>query len=164
MASSSTEMVSCSSNSNRKWSYDVFLSFRGADTRYNFTDHLYTALVQSGFKTFKDDDLYRGAEIAVTLLQAIKESRSSVVILSKTYADSRWCLDELAKIMECRRESGSLVFPIFYDVEPSDVRNQSGSFGEAFAKHEEHRKDKVQRWRAALTEAANLPGYPLPRG
>jgi hypothetical protein len=34
----------------------VFLSFRGEDTRKNFTDHLYTALVQAGIHTFRDDD------------------------------------------------------------------------------------------------------------
>ena len=158
-------MVPYSSNSNPKWSYDVFLSFRGTDTRYNFTDHLYTALVQRGIKTFRDDDnLYRGEEISVNLLQVIEESRSSIVIFSKTYADSRWCLEELAKIMECKRELGILVFPIFYHVDPSDVRKQSERFGESFAKYEEHRKDKVQRWRAALTEASNLSGWHLLQG
>ena len=166
VASTSTQMVSYSSTSNPRWSHDVFLSFRGADTRYNFTDHLYTALVQRGINTFKDDDnlIRRGEEIAPKLLKAVEESRSCIVVLSKTYADSRWCLDELAKIMECRREFGQLVFPIFYHVDPSDVRNQSGSFGKAFAKYEENWKDKVERWRAALTEAANLSGWHLLQG
>ena len=104
VASASTQMVSYSSTSNPRWSHDVFLSFRGADTRYNFTDHLYTALVQRGINTFKDDDnlIRRGEEIAPKLLKAVEESRSCIVVLSKTYADSRWCLDELAKITECR--------------------------------------------------------------
>ena len=67
-------MVPYSSNSKPKWSYDVFLSFRGTDTRYNFTDHLYTALAQRGIKTFRDDDnLYRGEEVSVNLLQAMEE-------------------------------------------------------------------------------------------
>ncbi|XVE90477.1 hypothetical protein DITRI_Ditri20bG0080900 [Diplodiscus trichospermus] len=44
--------------------YDVFLSFRGTDTRKNFTDHLYTALVQTGIHTFKDDEkIERGKNI-----------------------------------------------------------------------------------------------------
>ena len=166
VASASTQLVSYSSTSNPRWSHDVFLSFRGADTRYNFTDHLYTALVQRGINTFKDDDnlIRRGEEIAPKLLKAVEESRSCIVVLSKTYADSRWCLDELATIMERRGEFGQLVFPIFYHVDPSDVRNQSGSFGKAFANYEENWKDKVERWRAALTEVANLSGWHLLQG
>jgi hypothetical protein len=54
------------------------------------------------------------------------------------------------------------VFPIFYGVDPSDVRNQRGSFAEAFRKHEQkftESKEKVQRWRDALREVANLSGW-----
>ncbi|KAK9266081.1 hypothetical protein L1049_021427 [Liquidambar formosana] len=46
---------SCSFSSHR-WSYDVFLSFRGEDTRKNFTDHLYSALKSAGINTFSDND------------------------------------------------------------------------------------------------------------
>ncbi|KAH0733918.1 hypothetical protein KY285_009625 [Solanum tuberosum] len=35
--------------------YDVFLSFRGEDTRRNFVSHLYNALDLRGIRTFKDD-------------------------------------------------------------------------------------------------------------
>jgi hypothetical protein len=66
--------------------------------------------------------------------------------------------------MECRRTVTQLVLPIFFDVDPSDVRNQTGSFAEAFAKHEEHYfldMDKVLKWRRALREAANLSGWDL---
>ncbi|XP_021803286.1 TMV resistance protein N-like, partial [Prunus avium] len=53
------------------------------------------------------------------------------------------------------------ILPIFYHVDPSDVRNQKGSFAEAFTKHEEKFSedvDKVKRWRDALKEVANLSG------
>ena len=56
-----------------------------------------------------------------------------------------------------------MVFLIFYEVSPSEIRKQDGEFGIALAKHEEKFKDdieKVQRWRTTLTEAANLPGFP----
>ncbi|CAI0407929.1 unnamed protein product [Linum tenue] len=44
--------------------YDVFLSFRGADTRHGFVSHLYNALRQRGISTFKDDqNLDRGKPI-----------------------------------------------------------------------------------------------------
>ncbi|RVW26253.1 hypothetical protein CK203_108872 [Vitis vinifera] len=47
MASTSTHRASSTSSNPR--SYDVFLSFRGDDTRKNFTDHLYTSLVTREF-------------------------------------------------------------------------------------------------------------------
>ncbi|XP_034701341.1 disease resistance protein RPV1-like isoform X2 [Vitis riparia] len=156
-ASSSSSTLS----SPRKITYDVFLSFRGEDTRYNFTDHLYSALGRRGIRTFRDDRLRRGEAIAPELLKAIEESRSSVIVFSENYARSRWCLDELVKIMECQKDMGCAVFPIFYHVDPSHVRKQEGSFGEAFAGNEENWKDKKPRWRTALTEAANLSGWHL---
>ncbi|KAM7473445.1 hypothetical protein LguiB_020688 [Lonicera macranthoides] len=103
--------------------YDVFLSFRGEDTRKTFIDHLYSALVRSGIYTFKDDErLKTGESISPALLKAIEESSFAVVVFSKNYASSRWCLDELVKIMECSNKSpkGQTVIPIFYDVKPSD--------------------------------------------
>ncbi|XP_028060255.1 TMV resistance protein N-like [Camellia sinensis] len=81
-------------------------------------------------------------------------------MFSENYAASSWCLDELVKIMECRKTFQQTVLPIFYDIVPFDVQAQNGSFTEAFAKHEERFKEgsdgKVKKWRAALTEAANL--------
>ncbi|KAK9281041.1 hypothetical protein L1049_003933 [Liquidambar formosana] len=70
--------------------YDVFLSFRGEDTRKNFTDHLFAALVRHGFSTFMDDTtLGRGGEIEVELVKAIQLSRMSVIVFSRNYAASR---------------------------------------------------------------------------
>ncbi|KAL6214486.1 hypothetical protein ACLB2K_013920 [Fragaria x ananassa] len=81
--------------------YHVFLSFRGEDTRKGFTNHLYRALELAGIHTFRDDDeIERGAEIAVELQKAIQESYVSLIVFSEDYASSRWCLDELAKIMK----------------------------------------------------------------
>ncbi|KAJ9701111.1 hypothetical protein PVL29_006455 [Vitis rotundifolia] len=145
-----------------QWKYDVFLSFRGEDTRFNFTDHLYANLIRRGIATFRDDDsLKRGEEIAPELLKAIEESRFSLIVFSENYAGSRWCLDELVKIMKCRKEMKQTVVPIFYDVDPSHVRHQKERFGEAFSNYKEdteEMKEKVRSWRSALTEAANISG------
>ncbi|KAJ9675652.1 hypothetical protein PVL29_024532 [Vitis rotundifolia] len=155
MASSSS-----SSASNQGYSFDVFLSFRGEDTRNNFTDHLFVNLDERQIKTFKDNQLERGEEIKSELLKTIEESRISIVVFSKNYANSKWCLDELAKIMECREEKKQTVLPVFYHVDPSDVRKQTGSFGEAFSIHERNvDATKVQRWRDSLTDASNLSGF-----
>jgi hypothetical protein len=130
--------LSSSSSTHPNWTYDVFLSLRGEDTRKNFTNHLYFALKNAGIKTFEDDnELRRGEDIASELLSAIQGSRISVIVFPINYAASRWCLEELVKIIECQRTVRQLVLPIFYDVELSDVRNQTGSFAQAFSEHEE---------------------------
>ena len=156
---------SSSSSSSRKWKYDVFLSFRGEDTRKNFTDHLYTTLTQKGIITFRDDkNLNRGEPISPELLKAIEESMFAIVILSKNYASSTWCLDELVKIMECKKKMEQTVLPIFYLVDPSEVRKQAGTYAQAFDEYEKRFKDnmdKVQTWRATLTEVGNLSGFSL---
>ncbi|XP_050286579.1 disease resistance protein RUN1-like isoform X3 [Quercus robur] len=151
-----------SSSSLPKWEYDVFLNFKGEDTRNNFTDHLYAALNRKGIWTFRDDErLERGTTISTELLNAIEKSKFAIIVLSRNYASSSWCLDELVKIVECKEKAGLTVLPVFYGVDPSDVRNQRGSFAEAFAKHEEliKNEEKLQSWRAALTQVANLSGW-----
>ncbi|XP_061997746.1 disease resistance protein RPV1-like isoform X2 [Rosa rugosa] len=152
---------SCSAIIPRK-KYDVFLSFRGEDTRYAFTSHLYEALLRAKIQTYIDNKLERGDEIAPALLKEISESKLSVIIFSKNYASSAWCLDELVHILECRDLYKQFVIPIFYGVDPSDVRKQCGSYADAFVEHEKRFKDpmnKVLRWRNALTTAANISGF-----
>ncbi|GJT00869.1 Toll/interleukin-1 receptor domain-containing protein [Tanacetum coccineum] len=114
-------MASSSSSSSVSYVYDVFLSFRGEDTRKTFVDHLYTALEQRHIRTYKDDiTLPRGESVGPALLKAIQESRHAVIIFSKNYADSSWCLDELVHIMKCRADNGLIVFMLFsIDVDPS---------------------------------------------
>ena len=153
-----TDEGGSSSSSTHRWSYDVFLSFRGEDTRYGFTGHLYKALCDIGIYTFIDNDLRRGEEISEELLKTIERSMISVVVFSKNYAESHWCLDELVKIMECRT-NGQLVLPVFYKVNPSDVRKQTGNFAAAFTKLEINFNNKVQSWRTALRDAASLSGW-----
>ncbi|WCJ40476.1 Disease resistance protein (TIR-NBS-LRR class) family [Euphorbia peplus] len=149
-------------------SYHVFLSFRGADTRKSFTDHLYNALVQQGIHTFRDDDeIQRGENIELEIENAIKESKLSIVVLSKDYASSKWCLDELVLIMQRRRDVGHEVVPAFYNVDRFQVRDQTGSYAECFARHESEFKEemgRVEEWRAALREVALLGRLVLQNG
>ncbi|XP_016646930.1 PREDICTED: disease resistance protein TAO1-like, partial [Prunus mume] len=164
------DRTSIEAPSSRTWKYQVFvfLSFRGEDTRKGFTGHLHAALSDAGIRAFLDDnELERAEFIKNQLEQAIHGSMISIIVFSKRYADSSWCLDELVKIMECRERLGQKVIPLFYNVDPSDVRKQTGSFAQAFEKHEagicegKHEKEKVQRWRNALTQAADLCGEDL---
>ncbi|RVW77865.1 TMV resistance protein N [Vitis vinifera] len=126
--------MASSSSSDRE--FDVFLSFRGTDTRNTFTGHLNTALKSKGIRTFIDDkELRRGEDISSTLFTTIEKSRCSIVVLSEAYATSKWCLEELG-----------------------------GSFGQAMDAHKKNLKieeKQLQRWSAALTEVGNLSGWDL---
>ena len=159
-----------SSSSPIHWKYDVFLSFRGEDTRNKFTDYLYYALYQNGIFTFRDNErLERGKYTLQELLKAIEETKFAIVILSTNYASSKWCLAELAKIVECMKQNKLTILPVFYHVNPSDVRNQMGilatqdqTFAEAFAKHERDPRVKIedlQAWKAAFKEVGNISGW-----
>ncbi|XP_039164656.1 disease resistance protein RPV1-like [Eucalyptus grandis] len=142
-------------------SYDVFLSFRGTDTRNTFVDHLYNNLVDAGICVFKDDDeLCEGEEIGTNLLAAIKNSKISIPVLSQNYASSKWCLQELVQMIECMKSAGQVVLPIFYRVEPADVRHQKGSFREAFSHlRGKYSEEDVAKWKEALQEVASLKGW-----
>ncbi|GJY97450.1 Toll/interleukin-1 receptor domain-containing protein [Tanacetum coccineum] len=120
-------MASTSNSSIQKsFKYDVFLSFRGDDTRKNFVDHLYFALEQKCIHTYKDDKrIKKGKNISNELLKAIKDSKFYIIVFSKNYASSSWCLDELVHIMECQKMTDHTAYLVFYDVEPTEVRKQS---------------------------------------
>ncbi|KAG6617682.1 hypothetical protein I3842_Q142200 [Carya illinoinensis] len=145
------------------WVYDVFLSFRGEDVRQNFISHLYDALRKKGINTYIDEHLERGKEISPALLKVIEDSRISIIILSENYASSTWCLEELMKILECREMKQQIVLPVFYKVRPSIVRRQKKNYGEALANYKDNLNDdtKVDSWKAALKEVANLSGFHL---
>ncbi|XP_020999566.1 disease resistance protein RPV1 [Arachis duranensis] len=160
---------SSSSSFGYAWEYDVFISFRGEDTRYGFPGNLYKALFDKGVHTFIDDEeLQRGHEITPSLLKAIEESRIAIIVLSPNYASSSFCLDELVHILHCIKGNNRLVLPVFYEVDPSDVRHLKNSFGEAIAKHEKRYKDdmsnKVDKWKQALQQVANFSGYHFKHG
>ncbi|KAF5470123.1 hypothetical protein F2P56_010661 [Juglans regia] len=145
------------------WTHDVFLSFRGEDVRQKFVSHLYQALHHRGINTCIDKNLARGEEISPELFKTIERSMISIIVLSKNYSESRWCLDELLKILECKEKVKQIVLPLFYDVSPSQVRHQKGNFGKAFAKLGCKTKDevKVTKWKAALQKVANFFGFTL---
>ncbi|KAL4562807.1 hypothetical protein LXL04_026838 [Taraxacum kok-saghyz] len=159
MASSSSTSPSAPAFSSRSWKQHVFLSFRGEDTRNNFVGHLYTALENMGIHTYKDDKkLSLGEEISRSLTEAIEQSQIAIIVFSEKYADSSWCLNELRHVMKCRKERGLIVVPLFYGVEPFEVRKQKRKYGEAFSKYELENKTNVASWREALVEASGNSG------
>ncbi|XP_062030199.1 probable disease resistance protein At4g27220 [Rosa rugosa] len=155
-------MVEVNDFASPQWTHDVFLSFRGPDTRKGITVELYNRLQMRGIKTFMDDrDLEVGDAISRTLIAAIEKSRFAIIVLSQDYASSSWCLEELTKICECMKDQNR-IFPLFFHVEPSDVRHQKRSLDKAFSKHEtsgRHGLEKMQRWRDALEKVASFSGW-----
>lgn len=152
-----------SSSSSRQWKNDVFLSFRNQDTGLGFADHLYNALRQKGILIVTGgEELEEGDSISSEHSKLIEGSKLAIVIFSKNYASSTWCLNELEKIVQCKSDMAMLVLPIFYDVHPSEIRTQSGPLALAFAAYEELYKEnleKVQTWRSALNEVAHVGGW-----
>nr|XP_048332848.1 TMV resistance protein N-like [Ziziphus jujuba var. spinosa] len=151
-------MASASSSYSSREKYDVFLSFRGEDTRDGFISYLYDALERKHIVTFKDDENLESGHRISEIMEAIKESKICIIVFSKDFASSTWCLNEVVRIRECKR-NGNAVIPIFYGIEPSVVRKQQEGYAEAFAKHEQDRREMVQQWRDALKEVADISGY-----
>ncbi|KAI6705139.1 hypothetical protein NL676_008101 [Syzygium grande] len=166
MGTKEIERCISSSASIHSWKYDVFVSFKGEDIRKTFAAHLFHALKQAGIYYFRDNHkVETGIFIEPKLLDAIRHSRVALIVFTTNYADSQWCLNELVEILECNRRfrdhQGHVILPIFYDVEPGDVRKQSGRFEDGFRRCLATHTDDllVLKWRDALKEAGNLSGW-----
>ncbi|KAL1192006.1 Disease resistance protein RML1A [Cardamine amara subsp. amara] len=148
-----------SSSSSRIWRYSVFPSFHGPDVRKTFLSHLRKQMSYNGITIFDDQGIERSQIIAPAHIQAIRESKISIVLLSKNYASSSWCLDELVEILKCKEDIGQIVMTVFYGVDPSDVRKQTGEFGIAFEETCVRKTEEEKRkWRQALTDVASIAG------
>jgi hypothetical protein len=141
-----------------RFKYDVFLSFRGEDTRHGFTGYLKKALDDKGVRTFVDEkDLQKGDKITPSLLKAIEGSMMAIVVLSKNYASSSFCLQELSHILDSLKDKGRSVLPVFYKVDPSVIRKLEKTYGEAMAKHKA--SSNLDKWKVSLHQVANLSGF-----
>ncbi|XP_048140796.1 disease resistance protein L6-like [Rhodamnia argentea] len=145
--------------------YQVFLSFRGPDTRVGFTDVLYHSLTDAGICVFRDDEELRVDErIDQSLLRAIDNSRIYIPIFSRTYALSQWCLRELAQIVAntFKSKGNKEILPIFFDVEPHDVKLKTPLDRDAILNLEHEKKlsnEQEDVWREALMEVDAIKGW-----
>lgn len=134
--------------------YDVFLSFSGADTRYNFTDFLNRDLNNAGICVFMDDGKIEvGDEISEKIVQGIHNSKIYIPIISRTYPHRKWCLIELAHMMKNVSKGGKKIFPIFYKVEPGDVKRRTP--------HPENPPSEVElrAFKEALAKVGQIKGW-----
>ncbi|XP_048136631.1 disease resistance protein L6-like [Rhodamnia argentea] len=143
-------------------SYEVFLSFRGADTRHEFTDFLYHGMDDAGIVIFRDSEsLHVGKRIGDELLRAIENSKIYISVFSKNYAWSHWCLRQLAHMVECASKSNGNkeILPIFLDVEPDDVKLKTNLYSKALSKHQKKFCTEVESWKKALIEVDEVKGW-----
>ncbi|KAJ4976817.1 hypothetical protein NE237_001923 [Protea cynaroides] len=160
MASSSQATIS--SGLSHGCSYDVFINFRGIDTRENFVCLLYDGLKRDEIHAFIDsEELWEGEEIRPTLLKAIQGSKISIPVFSEHYADSKYCLLELAQMWDCCLTQDQTILPIFIAVEPRDVRHQSGSFQGPFQVYQSN--CAVEDWKIALAKVGKIKGWHVKR-
>ncbi|XP_056162441.1 disease resistance protein L6-like [Syzygium oleosum] len=141
--------------------YDVFLSFRGPDTRNTFTDCLYRTMVGQGIIAYRDSEELHAGDRIDDLLTAVGDSKICIPVLSRGYASSPWCLRKLARVTELNESTGKpAILPIFFDVTPSDVKVRTELYVEDLEKHERRHGSEIrQRWEAALRKVAEIKGW-----
>ncbi|CAL1363864.1 unnamed protein product [Linum trigynum] len=141
-----------------EWEYDVFLCFRGGDTRHGFTSHLMAALCDRKIKAFIDTML-RKTESIDELLSVLQRSALSIVIFSEKFADSPWCLDEVATIVQSMSKFGHRVLPVFYKVRWADVAGDSGRYSAIINGELKASSEDNEKWKDALKAVANYAGH-----
>ena len=156
-------MELASSSSKLPGMYDVLINFSGEEIEKKFVSHLDSVLSAVGFTTFlHHENAMKSTHIQEPILELC---RVAIVVFTKTYSESAWCLHQLQQIIQWHQTYFRHVLPIYYEIEPSDVRLQKGDFGKAFKAtvHQtfsgQQLEHAMSRWTHALTTAANLFGW-----
>lgn len=139
----------------------MFLAFRSCDTKHRFATRLKDRLKTKGIKVFDNDDQSLiGKDVAHEIQNAIDRSKIYIPIISKNFASSRWCLEELARMVECTKATGKKIIPIFYEVRPSEVKKASGDFEEGLLRHKSYTSEQQNhgKWKRALMEVGEFSG------
>jgi len=91
--------------------FDIFISHRGPDTKEQFCRGLKDELDRHGYQAFLDDSHLRPGEDAWrTIKSTLQRAEVVIVVLSKNFGRSPWCLMEL-EIAVTKK-----FVPVFYDV------------------------------------------------
>ncbi|CAH8377476.1 unnamed protein product [Eruca vesicaria subsp. sativa] len=142
--------------------HQVFINFRGKDLRYGFASHLIDAFERHSINFFIDTHEQKGRDLK-HLFKRIEEATVALILLSiYRYGESKWCLEELRRIMEQAEREELIVIPIFYKVTPKEVRKQKGAFGSKFLKRtEKSSREEMEKWQVALKAVSNKIGFTL---
>lgn len=138
--------------------HQVFVNFRGAELRQNFISFLEPALKTAGINVFVDKNEKRGEDLT-SLFRRIEESKIALVVFSRRYMESEWCLNELVKIKECADERKLVVIPIFFKVKPDELKKL---LDDACKKHGDlHEAHILSKWKVALECIRSKMGLPF---
>ncbi|GAU46781.1 hypothetical protein TSUD_351800 [Trifolium subterraneum] len=163
-SSSPSSQSSFSSSSGSRVTHGVFINFSPKDNSDIFVYDLDVAFAKAGIESYTDYQLDMGNELE--LEELLEDAHISILVFSQNYTESSSCLNEMQQIMEYRRNHGHMVMPVFYNVDPSDVRHQRGAFGKKLHATAERRyldrklrENMLLSWKSALTQAAGLVGW-----
>ncbi|XP_057859041.1 probable 2' cyclic ADP-D-ribose synthase BdTIR [Cryptomeria japonica] len=141
--------------------WDIFINHRGPDVKVTLARAIYNALHAMGFRVFLDsEELQLGNFLPEALQEAMLGASLHVAIFSPGYAQSPWCLAELSFMLK----SGKPIIPVFYCVEPTDLRGVAqgkGVYVNAFLEHEGKSRysfKKIEEWKMALHKASLKEG------
>ncbi|KAF8110078.1 hypothetical protein N665_0088s0089 [Sinapis alba] len=139
----------------------VFINFRGEELRCSFVSHLVDAFTRYGINFFIDNDEQKGKD-RKHLFARIKQSRMALTIFSRRYAESRWCLNELARIKKRADKRKLQVIPIFFKVKAASVRYQKAEFGRNFWRLAKTSSgEQIKKWKEALESVSDKMGLSL---
>ncbi|XP_048131562.1 disease resistance protein L6-like [Rhodamnia argentea] len=159
-----SHVASHSSSMSRRPPPDVFLSFRGPDTRWNFAKFLHMMLTRAGIDVFIDEiDLPKGNDLNDELIAVISQSKLSIAVISEDYVSSKSCLMELEQMLKWKDSESHTIIPIFYYVDPSDVRHCKGPFARSMREHNDSGSDAtvIGFWKSALNRIGRMAGHHL---
>lgn len=146
-SASASASSSSSSASTPNGPYQVFINHRGPDVKKSFASFLYRELKSRGLQVFLDQpELAPGHLIPSQIKAAIQSASVQIAIFSKTYAESKWCLDELVHMLETTRRDTisqrATILPVFYEVKPSELRRTDrGAYANAMRKHKQRSRN-----------------------
>jgi len=94
--------------------YDVLINFTGEDIHRKFVSHLHYALSAVGLTTFlHHQDAVQPMNIQQPILNLC---RIAIVVFTKTYSESAWCLHQLQQIIQCHETYFQPVLPAFFQL------------------------------------------------
>ncbi|XLT83594.1 hypothetical protein S245_005401 [Arachis hypogaea] len=145
--------------SSQNQEYDAYIS-SGLQFLHPFISGLYDALKRVGLHVLADRTEPKTNKILLS--GAIERCRVSIIVFTTAYAESTLKLQDLVKIMECHRRKDQKVVPVFYCLDPSQVCNLSGYFGEILSRTLQgilRDENRMLSYETALRQAASI----LPR-
>ncbi|XP_027906894.1 putative disease resistance protein At4g11170 isoform X2 [Vigna unguiculata] len=158
-----SSMEFASSTSKLPQMYDMLINFNGEDIHRKFVSHLDSVLSAAGLTTLLH---HQNAVNDMDIQQPILNlCRVAIVVFTKTYSQSAWCLHQLQQIIEWHKTYYRHVLPVYYEIQPSDVRLQRGDFGKTLkataqqsfsAQQLEH---GMSGWNHALSKTADFFGW-----